>query len=140
MAHNPARPLSPHLTIWRWGPHMLVSILHRATGVGMALGGTLIFAWWLMAAASGPKDYAAFYAWVVEGQTGAQHLANLFAKLIGIALTWAVFQHMASGVRHFVLDVGAGYELKVNRAGAWATIGVSLIATLAYWLFVWSKF
>ena len=139
MAHHPARPLSPHLTIWRWGPHMLVSILHRATGVSMALGGTLVFAWWLIAASAGPKEYATFYAWVVDGQSGGQHLVNVVARLIGVALTWAVFQHMASGVRHFVLDVGAGYELRVNRLGSWATIAFSVVATLVYWLFVWSK-
>ena len=140
MAHNPARPLSPHLTIWRWGPHMLVSILHRATGVALAVGGALLFAWWLVAASAGPKEYATFYAWAVDGQTGAQHAANLLARLVGVALTWAAFQHMATGVRHFVLDVGAGYELKTNKNGARATMIFSAVATIAYWLFVWRKF
>ena len=45
MARNTARPLSPHLTIWRWGPHMLVSILHRATGTALAIGGGTLFTW-----------------------------------------------------------------------------------------------
>ena len=66
MAHNPARPLSPHLTIWKWGPHMLVSILHRATGTALAIGGGLIFTWWLTAAAMSPAAYRIFYRWVVE--------------------------------------------------------------------------
>ena len=142
MSRNTARPLSPHLTIWRWGPHMLVSILHRVTGVAMALGGATIFAWWLAAAAAGAKSYATFYAWVADAQpgNGAQHVANIVAALIGIGFTWAFFQHLATGVRHFVLDVGAGYELKVNRAGAWGTIAFSLIATAAFWVFVRSKY
>ena len=54
MTHrNPSRPLSPHLTIWRWGPHMLVSILHRVTGAGLAVLGLGLLTWWLVAAASG---------------------------------------------------------------------------------------
>ena len=136
MAHNPARPLSPHLTIWRWGPHMLVSILHRVTGTALAVGGGIIFAAWLACAAAGPKEYAVFYAWVVEGQSGGQRAANILAKLIGVGLTWAVFQHMSTGVRHFILDTGAGYELRTNRTGAWATIAVSLVATLVFWVYI----
>lgn len=121
---------------------MLVSILHRVTGTALAIGGGVIFTWWLVAAASSPKAYAAFYAWVVEGapDNGGQHLVNILAKLVGIGLTWAFFQHMASGVRHFVLDTGAGYELKGNRVGSIFTIVFSVIATLAFWAVVWSKF
>jgi succinate dehydrogenase / fumarate reductase cytochrome b subunit len=121
---------------------MLVSILHRATGVALALGGGVLLAWWLTAAAAGPKSYATFYAWVVDAQPGVagQHVVNILATLVGIGLTWALFQHMATGVRHFVLDVGAGYELKTNRTGAWATIVFSLIATALFWFFVRSKY
>ena len=137
MAHNPARPLSPHLTIWKWGPHMLVSILHRATGTALAIGGGIIFAAWLACAAAGPREYAVFYAWVVDGQTSGQAGVNILARIIGIGLTWAVFQHMSTGVRHFILDTGAGYELRTNRAGAWATIGVSALATILFWTFIW---
>ena len=50
MHRNPSRPLAPHLTIWRWGPHMLVSILHRVTGAGLATLGGGLFVWWLVAA------------------------------------------------------------------------------------------
>ena len=140
VSRNAARPLSPHLTIWKWGPHMLVSILHRVTGCAMAIGGGVIFTWWLVAAASGAKTYAGFYAWVVEGQSAGQHLVNWLALLVGIGLTWAFFQHMASGIRHFVLDTGAGYELKVNRTGSIATMAFSVLATIAFWLLVGAKF
>jgi succinate dehydrogenase / fumarate reductase cytochrome b subunit len=121
---------------------MLGSILHRATGVAMALGGGIIFAWWLAAAAAGAKSYASFYAWVVEAQPGmaGQRVVNILALLAGIGFTWAFFQHMATGIRHFVLDVGAGYELRTNKTGAWATIAFSIVATGLFWLYVRSKY
>jgi succinate dehydrogenase / fumarate reductase cytochrome b subunit len=145
MAHNPARPLSPHLSIYRWGPHMLVSILHRATGIAVAIGGGLIFCWWLTAAAISPAAYNVFYHWVVQAdpasvRAGSQSVVNLLAKIVGVGLTWAFFQHMASGVRHFVLDTGAGYELKTNRLGAILTMVFSTVATLLFWAVVVGKY
>ena len=59
MAATNPRPLSPHLTIWRWGPHMTVSILHRATGVALSIAGLAILAWWLLALAQGPRPICA---------------------------------------------------------------------------------
>ena len=55
-----SRPLSPHLTIWKWGPHMLVSILHRITGDGMAFVALPVLLWWLGATAGGAESYATF--------------------------------------------------------------------------------
>lgn len=138
MSRNAARPLSPHLSIWKWGPHMLVSILHRATGTALAIGGGVIFTWWLVAAAMSGAAYDVFYHWIVQSDPastveGAQAFVNILAKLVGIGLTWSLFQHMASGVRHFVLDTGAGYELKTNRMGALLTIAFSITATLVVW-------
>jgi succinate dehydrogenase / fumarate reductase cytochrome b subunit len=117
---------------------MLVSILHRATGTALAIGGGLIFTWWLVAAAMSGAAYDVFYHWIVQSdQTsmheGAQAFVNILAKLVGIGLTWSMFQHMATGVRHFVLDTGAGYELKTNRMGALLTIAFSITATLVVW-------
>jgi succinate dehydrogenase / fumarate reductase, cytochrome b subunit len=145
VSRNAARPLSPHLTIWKWGPHMLVSILHRATGTALAIGGGLIFTWWLTAAAISPAAYNIFYHWVVQADPASVHVSgqivvNLLAKIVGVGLTWAFFQHMASGVRHFVLDTGAGYELKANKTGAQLTMIFSVLATAAFWFFVWRKF
>ncbi|PXA87272.1 succinate dehydrogenase, cytochrome b556 subunit [Nostoc sp. 3335mG] len=138
MSRNAARPLSPHLSIWKWGPHMLVSILHRATGTALAIGGGVIFTWWLVSAAMSADAYNIFYHWIVQSDSssaheGAQALVNILAKLVGIGLTWSLFQHMATGVRHFVLDTGAGYELKTNRMGALLTIAFSITATLVVW-------
>ncbi|MBO9375273.1 succinate dehydrogenase, cytochrome b556 subunit [Sphingomonas histidinilytica] len=124
MSRNPGRPLSPHLTIWKWGPHMAVSILHRATGVGLAIVAGLAFVWWLVAAASGPDAYAAFY----------KVATSWFGYLVAIGLTWSFFQHLFSGLRHFVLDIGAGYELKVNKTGSIATMVGSVLVTLLIWV------
>lgn len=120
---NRARPLSPHLQIWRWGPHMLVSILHRATGDGMALVGLPILVWWLAAAATGPAAYATFQS-VMGSPLG------LFV-LFGIS--WAFFNHMTSGLRHLVLDIGAGYELDTNRLWATASPIIGILLTAAFW-------
>lgn len=120
---NPARPLSPHLQVWRWGPHMLVSILHRATGDGMATVGLAVFVWWLGALASGPGAYGTFQT-VMGSPVGL---------LVLVGLSWAFFNHMSSGIRHFVLDIGAGYELDTNRAWSVASPLIGIALTAAFW-------
>lgn len=127
-----SRPLSPHLQVWRWGPHMLVSIIHRALGVGMALVGAPLLVWWLAAAAAGPESYAAF---LDVFTTGAGAL-NPVGYVVAIGLTWAVLQHMMTGIRHLVLDTGAGYELRRNKLGALATMAASTLLTLLYWAYI----
>lgn len=126
MNRNATRPLSPHLSIWRWGPHMLVSILHRVTGSGLATVGALAFVWWLGAAASGREAYDAFL----------DHADNWYMVVIWVGLTWAFFQHSATGLRHFVLDMGAGYELKTNRFWANMTVAASIVLTGLTWLYL----
>jgi succinate dehydrogenase / fumarate reductase cytochrome b subunit len=126
------RPLSPHLTAWKWGPNMLVSILHRATGDGMATVGTILFVWWLAALASGEARYAQF----TDVFTTSSGSLNVLGYIVGIGMTWGFFQHMASGMRHFVMDTGAGYELKINKTGAILTILASIILTVAFWLYL----
>src|SRR5690606_1370497 len=105
MARSTSRPLSPHLTIWKWGPAMAISILHRITGNGLAIVGALGLVWWLMAAAAGPEAYATF----------VKCATSPIGYIVMIGLTWAFFQHLFSGLRHFVLDMGAGYELRTNK-------------------------
>lgn len=126
MHRNPARPLSPHLTIWRWGPHMAVSIINRVTGVGLSVVGATLFAWWLVAAASGPEAYETF-ANVATGWLGI---------VLGVGLTWALVFHMFGGIRHFVLDIGAGYELTTNKRWSWIVIGASFVVTAAIWFYI----
>jgi succinate dehydrogenase / fumarate reductase cytochrome b subunit len=129
---NPARPLSPHLTAWKPGIHMTVSIVHRITGDGMATVGTLLLVWWLAALASGKEAYDRFVD-VFTYSTGA---LNILGYIIGVGLTLSFFQHMSSGIRHLVMDAGAGFELKVNRMGAWATVIASVTLTVLYWAYL----
>ena len=102
---------------------MLVSILHRVTGDGMALVGLGVLIYWLASLAGGPAAYEAFSA----------HAAAWYGKVVLVGLTWAFFNHMASGVRHFVLDIGAGFELKSNAAWSVFTPLFALAATVVTW-------
>lgn len=126
MHRNPSRPLSPHLTIWKWGPHMLVSILHRVTGAGLAVVGGAALVWWLLALADGPQAYDDFIGWV----------SWKWSLIIWIPLSWALFQHLFSGLRHFFLDIGAGYELNTNRFWSIMTVVGSVAATVLLWAWI----
>lgn len=126
MAEKSARPLSPHLTVWRWGPHMLVSILHRITGGALTVAGLAVLVWWLLSAAQGGESYDGF------GKI-AGHWAGLVV-LIGIS--WAWFQHLLSGIRHLFMDAGEAFELKVNKRAAIATLVGSVLLTAALWAYL----
>ena len=132
MHRNPDRPMSPHLTIWKWGPHMLVSILHRVTGAGLAVVGGIAFVWWLVAIADGQEAYDGFFD-LLTFESGALNIAGY---VLGIGLTWAFFQHALSGLRHLVMDIGAGFELNTNKFWATMTIVGSLVLTLALWAWI----
>ncbi|MBX3593228.1 succinate dehydrogenase, cytochrome b556 subunit [Sphingomonas sp.] len=128
-ARNTNRPLSPHLQIWKWGPNMLVSILHRVTGTGMATVGVAVLLWWLGALAAGPDAYAKFLD-LLTVQSGRPNIAGY---ILGIGLTLSFFQHLMSGIRHFVMDAGAAFELKANKSFAILTMVVSVVLTAALW-------
>ncbi len=131
MSHrNPSRPMSPHLTIWKWGPHMAASILNRATGIGLATAGAVALIWWLVAAATGPEAYETFVA-VARGPIGG---------LIGVGLTWAMWQHTATGLRHLVMDIGAGFELNTNKRWALIVMIVPIVLTALTWAFILEAF
>lgn len=116
------RPLSPHMQIWRWGPGMISSILHRATGIGGTVG-LFVLLWWLGALVSGPEAYATF----------SKHASSWYGLVVLVGVSWSVIGHTITGIRHFVLDVGAGYELTQNNL--WATICTVLgfVLTAAFW-------
>jgi succinate dehydrogenase / fumarate reductase cytochrome b subunit len=105
---------------------MLVSILHRVTGGALTVVGLAILAWWLMALAGGEQSYAGFTA----------QASRPVGMIVLAGLTWAFWQHFFSGLRHLVLDTGAGYELKVNRFWAVMTLVGSLLATAITWYFL----
>jgi succinate dehydrogenase / fumarate reductase, cytochrome b subunit len=126
MHRNPSRPLSPHLTIWHWGPHMIVSIVHRATGVALSTAGAAALVWWLCAAASGPQAYATFTLWAT----------SWIGIVVGVGLAWSLFQHALSGLRHFVMDIGAGFALGRNRFWASMTLIGSLLLTILFFVYL----
>ncbi|MDP3908019.1 succinate dehydrogenase, cytochrome b556 subunit [Novosphingobium sp.] len=117
------RPLSPHLQIWRWGPAMAISILHRVTGNALAFAGLGLLLWWLGSLVSGEAAYAAFTA----------HATAWYGRVVLIGLSWAFFSHMCSGLRHFVLDIGAGFELKSNNFWSVITPIIAIVLTVATW-------
>ncbi|HEX8449034.1 MAG TPA: succinate dehydrogenase, cytochrome b556 subunit [Allosphingosinicella sp.] len=126
MSRNPNRPLSPHLSVYKWGPHMTVSILHRITGGGLATVGAAALVWWLVAAASGKEAYESF----------AKVATSWIGIVVGVGLTWAFFQHTLSGLRHLVMDIGAGFEIRRNKFWATMTLAGSVLLTAALWLYI----
>ena len=126
MAVTGSRPLSPHLGIYRRGPHMIASIIHRISGDGLAIVGTLVLLWWLGSAAAGAAAYDSFIA----------HASAWYGKGALLGLTWAFLQHATSGMRHLLLDTGAGYELKANRMWSLVTLLLPLVLTAATWAFI----
>ncbi|MDJ0712572.1 MAG: succinate dehydrogenase, cytochrome b556 subunit [Woeseiaceae bacterium] len=119
---NHDRPLSPHLSVYRWPVTMVTSILHRATGVGMAVGFIVLVAW-LFDAASGPDVYDAFLSLAT----------STVGKLLLIAWSWAFFYHLCNGIRHLVWDSGRGFEKSQANASAWIVIVGSVVLTAGFW-------
>jgi succinate dehydrogenase / fumarate reductase, cytochrome b subunit len=118
-----ARPLSPHLQIYRLTLTMLMSIVHRITG-GALYVGTLLLAWWLIAAASGPNAYATF-----------QSVASSFlGRIVLLGYTWALIHHMLGGVRHLIWDTGAGFGPAEREWLARANLIGSVVLTIVLWI------
>ncbi|NUT00428.1 MAG: succinate dehydrogenase, cytochrome b556 subunit [Sphingomonas sp.] len=126
MAEQRARPLSPHLGIWRWGPGMAVSILHRITGGALTVAGLAVLTWWLLAISGGSKSYDGF----------TKLASDWFGIIVLIGLTWAFLQHLLSGIRHLVMDTGENFELRANKNFAIATVVGSVLLTAALWWYV----
>ena len=105
---------------------MVVSILHRATGIALSFAGLAILTWWLFALSSGTDAYAAF----------AKDAHSPIGLIVLIGLTWSFFQHLLSGIRHLVMDTGAGFELGINKTFAILTIVGSLALTAALWVYL----
>lgn len=116
------RPLSPHLSVYRWQYTMALSILHRFTGVVLSVGAVALVAG-LLALASGPEWF-----FRVESLFGLA-----VVRLAALGWTWCLFYHLANGVRHLVWDIGRGFELKHARLSGWFVFLVSWAATGAYW-------
>jgi succinate dehydrogenase cytochrome b subunit len=120
---NIERPLSPHLQIYKPQITMVTSITHRITGVALGVG-TLLLAWWLIAAATGPEAY----------ETVSAFLTSWFGRLVMFGFTWAIFYHLCNGIRHLFWDAGKGFELPTMRKTGMAAIVASVVLTLLTWI------
>ncbi|HWE06361.1 MAG TPA: succinate dehydrogenase, cytochrome b556 subunit [Rhizomicrobium sp.] len=121
-----ARPLSPHLQIYRWPVTMATSIIHRVTGLALAAG-TLVVAWWLIAIATGPHSYNLFsmVARSIGGQT------------VLFGFVWSLAFHLFNGLRHLAWDSGFGFEVRTaNRTGVGA-VALSLLAAIAVFAYAY---
>jgi succinate dehydrogenase / fumarate reductase cytochrome b subunit len=120
-----ARPLSPHLQIYRPQINMTMSIVHRITGTALYLG-SLLLAWWLFAAATGPEYFAfvnsVFGTWI--------------GMIVLVGFTWALIHHLLGGVRHFIWDTGAYFDIPSVNFLSWGTLVLSVALTAGLWLFI----
>ena len=122
-APQSSRPMSPHLQIYKPIPTMMMSIVHRITGAAL-YAGTILVAWWLIAAASGPDYFA-----MVNGFFG-----SWFGLLILFGYTWALIHHMLGGLRHFAWDLGHLFDKHTATKLAWATLAGSAGLTVLIWI------
>ena len=118
-----ARPLSPHLSIWKPKITMVMSILHRITGAALYFG-TLILAWWLVAAASG----ATYFTMVND------LLSSIPGRLVLFGYTWVLFHHMMGGIRHLVWDTGRGLDVPSANLWGWLSVIISAGRTIGLWV------
>ena len=119
---QPDRPLSPHLSVYRWPITMALSILHRATGVANAVG-LIVLAIWLIQAAAGPEHYQYFRT----------AMSTLAGRVLLVGWSFAFFLHLGNGVRHLVWDTGRGFEKPQANASAWFVLLFAVILTAAFW-------
>lgn len=121
MTHE--RPLSPHLQIYKPQITSVLSILHRMTGVVLALG-LFVLAWWLLAAASGPEAYATFQS--VAG--------SIIGRIALIGWSFALFYHLCSGVRHLLLDSGLFFTIPEIYKSGYAMLATAAALTALFWI------
>lgn len=119
---NPDRPLSPHISIYRWPITMVLSILHRITGIALSLGFIALVAW-LFDAASGPETYAVFLS----------AMDSVIGKLLLIGWSFAFFFHLSNGARHLLWDTGRGLEKEQANASSWWVLIKAVALTAVFW-------
>jgi succinate dehydrogenase / fumarate reductase cytochrome b subunit len=116
------RPLSPHLQVYSWQITMTMSILHRATGVALAVGAFAV-AWWLLAVAGGGETFATFQSFA----------SSWLGKLALFGFSFCLVYHLLNGLRHLLWDVGYGYEIPKLYATGWTVVVLAAVITGAIW-------
>jgi len=119
------RPLSPHLQVYKWQVQMMTSILHRATGIALAVG-TLLVVWGLLALAAGESHFDQFKACI----------GSPLGIILLVGWSWALFYHLCNGIRHLVQDTGAGYAIPQFVRSSWLSVIVSLLLVILVWAYV----
>lgn len=122
------RPLSPHLQIYKPQLTSVLSILHRATGIALAVG-MLLLVWWVIAAATGPEAYA-----TVQG-----FLGHWIGRVLLFGWSFALFFHLCNGVRHLFWDAGLGLDLPAAYASGWTAVIVAAVLTLGAWIWGYAE-
>lgn len=122
------RPLSPHLQIYRPEITSVLSIAHRLTGVALSVG-TLLLVWWLLATALGGDAFA-----VADG-----FLGSIIGRILLFGWTFALFYHLANGIRHLGWDLGYGFDLGVLKATGWLVVAAALGLTVLAWAIAWAQ-
>jgi len=117
------RPLSPHLQVYRPQLTSVLSILHRLTGIALAIG-TLLLVWWLIAAAAGPDAF----------DTVQSFIGSILGRILLLGWTFALFYHLANGIRHLGWDAGWGFELRTAYATGWLVVAAAVVLTLVSWI------
>jgi succinate dehydrogenase / fumarate reductase, cytochrome b subunit len=133
MADNPqrpaaiTRPLSPHLTIYRWPVTMMTSITHRVTGVGLSLG-AVVLAWWLVSISNGPEGWQSFHA-VSDTPIGL---------LVLFGLIWSLVYHFLNGIRHLAWDLGYGFAKQTAERNSVIILALSVIGAVVIFGLSWT--
>jgi succinate dehydrogenase / fumarate reductase cytochrome b subunit len=122
------RPLSPHLSVYRWQIQMVTSIVHRATGIALSAG-LLLVAWMLIALASGPDAFATVVAFC----------NSWIGMLLLFGFTWSLAFHFLNGIRHLWQDLGIGYEIATFVRAGWISVIGSFALTALVWFFVLTR-
>ena len=129
-AHD--RPLSPHLQVYRPQLTAILSITHRLTGLALLVG-TLLFTYWLVAAASGEASY----------ETASEVIGSFFGRLFLFGWSIALFYHLCNGIRHLFWDAGYGYDLPTAYRSGYAVVAgtgaLTLIAWIAGYVAMWGN-
>lgn len=110
------------MSVYRWPITMTLSIVHRMTGVALAVG-LMVYVAWLMAAAGSRTDYQAF----------VDLMRTPLGRIALIGWSFAFFFHLCNGVRHLFWDVGKGFEKNQANRSAWLVVVTSVVMTLVYW-------
>ena len=116
-------PLSPHIQVYRWHISSLVSISHRITGIVNILAITII-CFWIFSLLLGETSY----------DLTKLFLQSIFGKFIIICLTWSFSFQTLSEIRHLIMDLGYGFELKISKVTGLLVILGSVCLTIIFYL------